>query len=84
MRHRKERVLRYIDQTGKGIEVGPSHQPIAPKKEGFKVDIIDYLSRDQLVAKFKDHHVNLDNIEAKIYPKEHYLTFGIKEGRKYI
>jgi 2-polyprenyl-3-methyl-5-hydroxy-6-metoxy-1,4-benzoquinol methylase len=63
MRYRKEKVLRYIDKTGKGIEVGPSHLPIAPKKEGFKVDIIDHLSRDQLVAKFKDHHVNLDNIE---------------------
>jgi SAM-dependent methyltransferase len=60
---RKEKVLRYIDASGRGLEIGPSHNPIAPKREGYQVHIIDHLSREGLLAKYKDHQVNLDNIE---------------------
>ncbi len=60
---RKEKVLRHINQNGHGIEIGPSHNPIAPKREGYKVHIIDHMSREQLITKYKEHHVNLDNIE---------------------
>ena len=61
--NRKEKVLRYITQNGHGIEIGPSHNPIAPKKKGYKVHIIDHMSREQLISKYKDHDVNLENIE---------------------
>ena len=61
--NRKEKVLRHINQNGRGIEIGPSYNPIAPKKEGYQVDIIDHMSREELIAKYKDHHVNLENIE---------------------
>ena len=61
--NRKEKVLRHINQNGRGIEIGPSHNPIAPKKEGYQVHIIDHMSREELIAKYKDHHVNLENIE---------------------
>ncbi len=60
---RKEKLLRHIDTNGHGVEIGPSHSPVAPKKEGYKVHIIDHMSREQLIAKYKDHHVNLENIE---------------------
>jgi len=61
--NRKEKVLRHINQNGRGIEIGPSYNPIAPKKEGYQVHIIDHMSREELIAKYKDHHVNLENIE---------------------
>jgi len=61
--NRKERVLRHINPNGHGIEIGPSHNPIAPKKEGFNVHIIDHMSREQLITKYKEHRVNLENIE---------------------
>ena len=61
--NRKEKVLRHINKNGQGVEIGPSHSPVAPKKEGYKVHIIDHMSREQLIAKYKDHHVNLENIE---------------------
>lgn len=62
--NRAEKVLRHIDQDGHGIEIGPSFDPIAPKKEGYQVHTIDYMSREQLIAKYKDHpHVNVENIE---------------------
>ena len=55
--------LRQIKKSGYGIEIGPSHNPIAPKKNGYKVDIIDHMSREDLIAKYKEHGVNPDNIE---------------------
>jgi len=60
---RKEKVLRHVNQNGYGIEIGPSFNPITPKKDGYKVHIIDHASREELIAKYTPHHVNLDNIE---------------------
>jgi len=61
--NRNEKVLRHINKNGHGIEIGPSHNPIAPKRDGYKVHIIDHMSRKQLITKYRDHHVNLKNIE---------------------
>lgn len=61
--NRKDKVLRHVNTHGHGIEIGPSHNPLAPKKEGYKVHIVDNLSRDQLIAKYKDHNVSLESIE---------------------
>ena len=61
--NRIDKALAHINKNGKGVEIGPSHEPIAPKKKGFNVHVIDHLNRDQLVAKYKEHHVKLANIE---------------------
>ena len=61
---RQKKALYYLDAKGHGLEIGPSHNPITPKKEGYNVDIIDHLSQDELKEKYKLHGVNLDNIEA--------------------
>ena len=61
--NRNEKILRHIKKDGLGIEIGPSHNPIAPKKQGFNVDIIDYMSRDELIQRYANHPVNIDNIE---------------------
>jgi predicted SAM-dependent methyltransferase len=60
---RKEQVLRGIDRNGLGVEIGPSHDPIAPKREGFKVHVIDHLTREQLRVKYQTEPVALDRIE---------------------
>lgn len=60
---RKEKALKYINRNSHGIEIGPSLNPIASKKEGFKVHIIDHMNREQLLAKYKDHPVDLNQIE---------------------
>ena len=41
--------LKYIDKEGAGIEIGPSHNPIAPKSLGYNVEIIDHL--DQIIMR---------------------------------
>lgn len=61
--NRKQRVLATIKREGVGIEIGPSHDPIAPKRDGYKVHVIDHASRDELLWKYREHPVVLDGIE---------------------
>lgn len=61
--NRKARVLAGIDRNGFGLEIGPSHDPLAPKGEGYKVHVIDHASREELLAKYRPHNIPLDRIE---------------------
>jgi predicted SAM-dependent methyltransferase len=60
---RKEKVFHLLDTTGLGLEIGPSHNPIAPKKKGFNVQILDHASAEELRSKYQGHDVDLDSIE---------------------
>lgn len=60
---RKSIILKHINKESHGIEIGPSYNPIAPKKDGYKVSIIDHLSKQKLIDKYKDYPVPLENIE---------------------
>lgn len=60
---RQQKVLYHINKNTYGIEIGPSHNPIAPKKEGYKVHIIDHLNREELITKYIGHNLQLENIE---------------------
>lgn len=60
---RNEKVFALLDKTGQGLEIGPSHNPIAPKREGFRVHILDHLDSDGLRKKYFSHGVNVDAIE---------------------
>jgi hypothetical protein len=61
--NREEKILRHISKDGCGVEIGPSHSPIAPKRKGYNVHIIDHMSREQLITKYKNHGVRLNSIE---------------------
>jgi len=60
---REDKALYAVNRKGLGLEVGPSHNPIAPKKRGFNVHILDHASAEDLRTKYRGHDVNLDNIE---------------------
>jgi predicted SAM-dependent methyltransferase len=60
---RREKALVMINRHGLGLEVGPSYNPIASKKEGFHVHILDHASAEDLRAKYEGHGVNVANIE---------------------
>lgn len=67
---RAEKALYFLDRKGLGLEIGPSHNPIAPKRLGFSVEVLDHLNADGLRRKYADHSrfgVNLDNIEEVDY-----------------
>jgi ubiquinone/menaquinone biosynthesis C-methylase UbiE len=60
---KEEKVLSKIDKTKIGLEIGPSHAPLAPKKGGFNVHIIDHMNKEQLIQLYTAHKENVDNIE---------------------
>jgi predicted SAM-dependent methyltransferase len=57
------KALALVDRDGLGLEVGPSHSPIAPKRQGFNVHVVDYLDADGLREKFIAEGVDVDQIE---------------------
>lgn len=66
---RQERILRFCNYKGKGLEIGASFNPIAPKKEGFDIDVMDYLSREELIEKYRDQDTTpnyLENLIEKV------------------
>lgn len=60
---RKERIRSFIDASGQGLEIGPSHNPVAPKRDGYRVEIVDHHDRSGLIEKYQAHGVDLDAIE---------------------
>ncbi len=48
---RREKLLEFVDQNGRGLEIGPNYNPVAPKRDGFHVAILDYLNKDELTHK---------------------------------
>ena len=63
MERRNEIILSQIKDGGRGIEIGPSYNPIAAKKDGYNVQIIDHLTKEELIEKYKEFDVQVDNIE---------------------
>ena len=57
-KNRKEKVFSLLDSEGIGLEIGPSHNPIAPKREGYNVHILYHASTEELREKYKFHNVN--------------------------
>ena len=45
-------ITRYVDLAGLGLEIGPSHNPLLAKRDGYNIRIADYLDRQGLQAKY--------------------------------
>jgi len=60
---REQKILKMVSKEGFGVEIGPSYNPIAPKRAGFKVHVIDHTSREKLVEKYTVHKMPVENIE---------------------
>ena len=61
---RNEVLLELVPRTGRIIEIGPSYNPIAPKAEGWNTRILDHMTREDLIAKYRGHPgLDVDRIE---------------------
>lgn len=67
LKSRKSYFLKLIDESGAGLEIGPSHRPVTPKSENYNCQILDHLNENDLKKKYKNHDVNLNNIEKVDY-----------------
>jgi predicted SAM-dependent methyltransferase len=76
--YKKEKILSHINRNGKGLEIGPSVNPIAPKSEGYDVEIIDYLTKEELVRKYAVH----GNLKAKDINKIEEVDY-VWQGQTY-
>jgi SAM-dependent methyltransferase len=52
---RTQRLLRSLTKDARVIEVGPSFNPLAPKRDGWNTFVIDHASREDLIAKYSAH-----------------------------
>lgn len=50
-----------------GLEIGPSHNPIVPKADGWNVRTVDHATRAELIAKYTPHGVDVAKIEEVDY-----------------
>jgi predicted SAM-dependent methyltransferase len=64
---REELLLQSVDRSGRGLEIGASYNPIAPKSDGWKVDVVDHLDADGLRAKYSAWGVDISKVEAVDY-----------------
>ncbi len=64
---RRAKLLRHVDTAGAGLEIGPSHAPVAPKAAGFAVKVMDHAPAEVLRQKYLGHGANLDAIEEVDY-----------------
>lgn len=64
---RNEKVLYGCNLQGIGLEIGASYSPIAPKKSGIRVEILDHADATTLKEKYQVHNVDVMNIEEVDY-----------------
>ncbi|HEY6619115.1 MAG TPA: methyltransferase domain-containing protein [Steroidobacteraceae bacterium] len=60
---RLEKLLFGIDRTARLLEVGPSHNPVAPKADGWHSFVLDHASQEDLRKKYQGHDVAHERIE---------------------
>jgi 2-polyprenyl-3-methyl-5-hydroxy-6-metoxy-1,4-benzoquinol methylase len=60
---RENIILAHIKRDGLGLEIGPGCAPMAPKKQGFRVHVLDHCDKNALIEKFRPHGTNIENIE---------------------
>lgn len=54
---------KYASPDQKGVEIGPSYNPVFPKREGWDVLVVDYLDQAGLVAKYGGGAADVSRIE---------------------
>src|SRR5206468_12634351 len=81
---REEIILSHIKRDGLGLEVGAGCAPVAPKKQGFRVHVLDHCDKKALIEKYRRHEVNIENIEEVDFVggnSGRIVSYGSKQRR---
>lgn len=65
--NRKDFILRFVAKEKLGLEIGASYNPLAPKRNGYKVHVIDHLDKAGLIEKYRHLAVDTSKIEDVDY-----------------
>ena len=65
--------LNWIDLDGRGLEIGPSYDPLVPKSSGARIETVDHVGRDELITKYRDWGLD-DARSARIEPVDYIWT----------
>jgi hypothetical protein len=60
---RIDKILRLVEKSEKGLEIGPSYNPVAPKSGGWNVEIVDHLDATEPRCKYAAWNVDTSTIE---------------------
>jgi len=66
-RDRRDVILRNLDLDGLGLEIGPSHNPLLPKSQGYRVETIDHADANHLREKYRALGQDVGRIEEVDY-----------------
>jgi hypothetical protein len=61
MMSRVDKALTYINLKGKGLEIGPSYNPMVPKSSGANIKTVDHMNREGLIKKYSQLPKNMVN-----------------------
>ncbi len=74
---RNKVILSDCNLNGKGLEIGASFNPIAPKALGFDIDVMDHLDREGLISKYSNDKNMPSDFEDRIEEVD-YVWMGEK------
>jgi predicted SAM-dependent methyltransferase len=60
--NRIDKLLFNLNIKGMGLEIGPSHSPIAPKSSGFNIHILDHANAVELCEKYRSLGISEDKL----------------------
>lgn len=65
---REDKIRTGFAKDMKILEVGPSYNPLIPKRDGWNAFTVDHVSREELVKKYSGHaNVDVSRIEDVDY-----------------
>jgi predicted SAM-dependent methyltransferase len=64
---RRNLALHNLNLSGVGLEVGPSHSPLAAGESGLDVRVLDFLDREGLIEKYRAEGVDTSKISRVDY-----------------
>lgn len=56
-------IAKAIGKSAQALEIGPSLNPILPKREGYRVDIVDHADQAELIRKYSVYGLDISKIE---------------------
>ena len=72
---RVEKALHAVDLSGRGLEIGPSYNPLVAKASGRRIETVDHADQAELVAKYRGMGMDQERLD-RIEPVDHLWHGG--------